>query len=246
MKIIFLDIDGVLNSRKYLQSFRYKKRRTRLKFPDCDLDLVAIQHLNKICRETGAYIVISSSWREFDDCIPALQRNGLNAPVVGKTPVLERATATRGEEIDAWTGWENHKISKYLILDDDSDMLQPQKKNLLQTTIQHGLDEEITNKAVNHFKETESMDNQTTIDLNHVDSLFEKARKNAREFMESHFPEGTRFDLGNQRYRVITHETNQHRKLGLDVKNVKNQARRPIDVGKQRDRIKNIERPEKE
>lgn len=151
MKILFLDIDGVLNSGEYVRSLRYKRRR-EMGFPDCDLDPIAIQHLNGITRETGAKIVISSTWREFDDCIPVLRRNGLKATIIGKTPVLLRAGATRGEEIDAWSGWEDYKLDNYLILDDDSDMLEKQKDDFIQTSRTEGLNEEVMNKAINHFK----------------------------------------------------------------------------------------------
>jgi hypothetical protein len=89
------------------------------------------------------------------------------------------------------------------------------------------------------------MDNQTIIDLNHVKSLYKKADRNAREFMNCHFPEGTRFDLGNHRYRVIAHETNEHRKFGLDIKNMKNHSTRPIDLAKEIEDIENVKRPEK-
>lgn len=243
MKILFLDIDGVLNSGEYIQSLRYKKR-SELGFPDCDLDPVAIQHLNRLCRVTGAKIVISSTWREFDDCIPALKRNGLKAPIVGKTPNLQRInrSCSRGEEIDSWEGWKLHKLDNYLILDDDSDMLPKQKDNFIQTNPRQGLTEEITNIAI---KKLGQMEQSVKEDLIHVQSLFLKAERNAQEFMKVHFPEGTRFDLGNHRYKVIAHETNEHRKFGLDIKNVKNHSTRPIDLEKEIDNIENIERLEK-
>ena len=48
MKIIFLDIDGVICTPK--TDFRY-------------LDIRCVNHLNNIVEDTGAKIVISSSWR---------------------------------------------------------------------------------------------------------------------------------------------------------------------------------------
>lgn len=242
MKVIFLDIDGVLNSGEYIQSLRYKKRRD-LRFPDCDLDPVAIQHLNRICRKTGAKIVISSTWREFDDCIPVLQRNGLKAPIIGRTPTLPRDEKGRGDEIDSWISWNRYRVDNYLILDDDSDMLPEQKHNFIQTSQRKGLTEELTNKAIK--KLNISMDSQLVKDLAYSKGLIETARENAEELLKCYFPEGTKFDLGNQRYRVIAHESNEHRWFGLDIKNVKNHSTRPIDLAKEISDIDNIERPEK-
>jgi hypothetical protein len=150
MNIIFLDIDGVLNSGEYVHSPRYKKRR-QLGFPDCDLDLMAIHHLNKICKETEAHIVVSSTWREMDECVPALKRNGVKAPIIGKTPTLHRAEATRGEEIQSYI--QGYEIENYLIIDDDSDMLPRQKENFLHIDRKQGLTEQDVTKAINHFKD---------------------------------------------------------------------------------------------
>ena len=72
MKIIFLDIDGVLNSEKsFIEShndkliFRkicdYKNLEDVLKLQLFDLDFYKIELLKKIVRETNAKIVITSS-----------------------------------------------------------------------------------------------------------------------------------------------------------------------------------------
>lgn len=243
MKILFLDIDGVLNSGEYIQSVRYKRRKD-LGFPDCDLDPVAIQHVNRICRKTGAKIVISSTWREFDDCIPALRRNGLKAPIVGKTPTLKKVECKRGEEIQTWMYHNKFNIwnDQYIILDDDEDILVWQRYNFIQTDSRKGLTEKLTNKAI---KKLGQMEQSVKEDFIHVKNLIKEANDNIREFLECHFPEGTRFDLGNHRYKVIAHETNEHRKFGLDIKNVKNFSSRPIDLEKEIDNIENIKRPEK-
>lgn len=48
MKVIFLDFDGVITSKN-----------------GYSLDLEKMEMAKKICDETGAYIVVSSSWRRF-------------------------------------------------------------------------------------------------------------------------------------------------------------------------------------
>lgn len=60
MKIIFLDIDGVLNSESYFGTVGY------LSSSDIyykQIDLCAVQLLKKIIDKTKAGIVLSSCWR---------------------------------------------------------------------------------------------------------------------------------------------------------------------------------------
>ena len=56
MKVIFLDIDGVLNSEEYYESF-----------PDGEfippIDPVCVERLKRIVDRTGAKLILSSSWR---------------------------------------------------------------------------------------------------------------------------------------------------------------------------------------
>src|SRR4029077_8535713 len=86
MKVIFLDIDGVLN--------RCDTQRPPLTHqeplpipiaPEC------MGRLNQLVAETGAKIVISSSWRlyvRWQDLGPALARHGPVGDVIGETPDL--------------------------------------------------------------------------------------------------------------------------------------------------------------
>ena len=55
INIIFLDVDGVLNSRAYLNNH---------KDPEDEIDMRAVERLAKIYRQCNCKIVLSSSWRE--------------------------------------------------------------------------------------------------------------------------------------------------------------------------------------
>ena len=59
MKIIFLDIDGVLNSRVYDRKRNWNEQT--------DIDETRLPLVKKIVDGTGAKIVLSSTWREHWD-----------------------------------------------------------------------------------------------------------------------------------------------------------------------------------
>ena len=78
-------------------------------------------------QKTGAKIVVTSTWRLRDDYKEALYRSGLNKniEILGKTKHLG---TKRGKEIQNWLD-ENKdlNIEKFIILDDDCDMLHLSK-----------------------------------------------------------------------------------------------------------------------
>lgn len=174
MKIIFLDIDGVLNvigqgHDDYGQLFHQH-------FMD---------NLKKIIDETNAKIVVSSSWRrlglkkmqdmwkdrqlagEVIDVTPSLYLNkgGGVQFYNGKlqrhpTEKIHGYAIPRGCEIEYWLKSEKDKydIESYVILDDDTDMLFNQKDRFVQCSenlahedcidIGYGLTKKCTDKAI--------------------------------------------------------------------------------------------------
>lgn len=162
MKIIFLDIDGVLNCWSCLSAYIEENH---------DNDCIAtehVAHLNAIVKRTGAKVVISSTWRilmHMEDIKEHLDWAGFQGEVIGKTPRLGR---DRGHEIQAWLdfhsdkptrfqrlvravkrffGWDDDTIESFVILDDDSDMVHL-KPYLVKTSMENGLLEEHVEKAV--------------------------------------------------------------------------------------------------
>lgn len=131
MKIIFLDIDGVLNNHK---SYGTGKA-----------DMWCVAALNDITDRTGAAIVVSSTWRMGGllSCRDKLAEWGVTAPVIDRTPIRETLHGDltladpRGFEIAEW--WCQHaEIESFVILDDDSDMAHL-KDRLVQTDRTVGL-----------------------------------------------------------------------------------------------------------
>lgn len=171
MKILFLDVDGVLNSERLLQTLEKKheascgartvpKRETtcscfRL---DRQIDSAAIARLNRLVTATGALLVVSSSWRTIFD-LPTLQRilreHGLVHDLVDATPdgdkdagilVPEGERMQRGHEIDCWLR-AHPDVERFVILDDSGDMAM-HKHRLVQTNTEDGLQDAHVEAAI--------------------------------------------------------------------------------------------------
>lgn len=137
MKIIFLDVDGVLNC------------RTDFKKSSLCLDKVKVKRLHKIVKTTKASIVLSSTWRKFYDHCDYLVEHGVK--FMDKTPTNIRETwsgnyVRRGEEINKWL--KSHHVDKYVIIDDNSDMLEYQLPFFVQTSFETGLLDEHVKAAI--------------------------------------------------------------------------------------------------
>lgn len=135
MKIIFLDIDGVLNSDSW-----YRRRFLHPDF-ECegryhhtdDFDPDAVACLNQL---TGASIVLSSSWRlDYENTKSDLEYNGVKLPIIGSTPYIPGSI--KGYEIQQWL--DNNHVDKYVIFDDDMCVLENQKNNFVHTSYNTGL-----------------------------------------------------------------------------------------------------------
>ena len=151
-KIIFLDIDGVLNSDVFFVEKRGKGDASML-----DKDAVVL--LNQL---RGAKIVVSSSWGEnggktTEDLIKA----GLELPIIGYTKKVhyQFEWACRGNEIEEWLkrtyggmgtmygSCYDDDDYDYVILDDDRDMLLGQIDHFIYVNRQTGLTQDDIDKA---------------------------------------------------------------------------------------------------
>ena len=148
MKVIFLDIDGVLNTEKYIMDLLHKNLSTQ-DSDWCDFfDPKCIAKLKEIIDQTGAKIVISSTWRflGLDILRKKFEERGVSGEIIDKTP-LSRSMRERGYEIQAWL--DNHEeVESYVILDDDVDMLPSQLKNLVVTSWKDGISNENVKQAI--------------------------------------------------------------------------------------------------
>ena len=151
LKLIFLDFDGVLNNQLWYVATRGKRvdESTGKRIVD-DIDPKSIEYLNVLVNETGAKVVVSSTWRlsrVVKELQEILDRNGFQGEVIGKTEDLRVAGSNyvlRGNEIYHWLNKHTpeslgYDAINYIILDDDSDMLLWQKDHFFQTDPYCGL-----------------------------------------------------------------------------------------------------------
>lgn len=131
MKVIFLDIDGVVNSLRSCAAYG----GTPLVLDELDMfDHVALCMVRNLCSYGDIQIVLSSTWRKFNKVEDLAQ--GLDLPIVAATPFIQGAI--RGIEIKAWLD-ANPEVSCYAILDDDVDMLPEQLGKFVQVDRNNGL-----------------------------------------------------------------------------------------------------------
>lgn len=149
MKVIFLDIDGVINSEAFAIWIQ--------DHPEfCEngghfwIDPQKIDMIVNLCEETGAKLVISSSWRGWslkatlEDFSTYRDLSRLNPYIVGVTPrfyMNSRMYMSRGDEIQYYLSTDQ-SITQYCIVDDDNDMLDSQKDNFVRTDFKTGLTED--------------------------------------------------------------------------------------------------------
>lgn len=147
IKVIFLDIDGVLNSYATLPESEKGKM--------ISLHKPLVDRLLHIVKRTGAKIVVSSSWRKSEWRLKEIRDAGIE--YIGVTPCRPRPAGAsmewceRGKEIWVWINRHRKKnVVRYCILDDDSDML-PYQKHFKTSMFEGGLTEEIAERVIEYL-----------------------------------------------------------------------------------------------
>lgn len=134
MKVIFLDVDGVLNSVKDRFSFTI----------ETDYHFIL---LKKIVDATNAEIVLSSSWRIGDSETVRKRLKDFGMDFIDVTPQLPYPSK-RGDEIRSWLKCHTEIVESFVILDDESDMCEFVETNLVKTDMKVGLQKSDVNKAI--------------------------------------------------------------------------------------------------
>lgn len=157
MKIVFLDVDGVQN---------YAKTEARAPSGTLGIASAPVKQLRNIIKATGAFIVLTSTWKDewdFDEekcsadgkyLVRKLDREGLH--ILDKTQDL---IMNRGQGIQEWI--QRHKgVDKWIVLDDDTFPdyeLRGIMPHLIQTSFgDKGLTETLAQKAIAMLNEGDS------------------------------------------------------------------------------------------
>jgi len=134
-KVIFLDCDGVLNRIGLTNDDRYF-------VPEC------FSEFQRIVWETGAKVVISSSWREYKAWYDMLVDffGAIGIDVIGN---IGLANKTREECIKEYLGNSRDEIENYVVID-DWDLREHFKGHCVCTTGygRIGLDKEFADEAI--------------------------------------------------------------------------------------------------
>jgi hypothetical protein len=153
-KVIFLDIDGVLNTKWWYTQMDRNTPKDKYGYA---FDPRSVANLQKIVDVTGADIVISSSWKSFglSELEEMWQDRGLPGKLIGITPnsvsdeMLLNADLDhielfhiRGMEIKEWLDKHGKKVSHYVIIDDMDNFLPDQQPYFVQTNPEVGITEE--------------------------------------------------------------------------------------------------------
>ncbi len=159
-KVIFLDIDGVLNTQDWHS--RMTKDTPKDEF-GWVFDPVAVANLAHIIDKTGAVIVISSSWkflgmtklkemwkiRNLPGTLLDITPNTVSDEILLNANLDEvELGVCRGNEIKEWLSRHKGEVSNYVIIDDFDDLLPEQESHVVLTDTLIGITEWDAEKAI--------------------------------------------------------------------------------------------------
>lgn len=137
MKVIFLDVDGVLNMHNSGGVFTLNKKRIKL--------------LSDIVKETQAKIVVTSTWRYIFHARQKLAQH-LSYKSLSIYDWTDRDGPTRADEIKRWV--DKHSPESYVILDDENLFFLEQIQRVVYTDGNVGLTKKHVEKAIRVLNES--------------------------------------------------------------------------------------------
>jgi hypothetical protein len=138
MKVIFLDIDGVLNC---------EKTPNPRKFPYI-VDKKLLARLKSLLVRTGAKVVLTSTWRL--DPVGLIAAKYWGIPFIDVSPDMPKSP--RCSEVLTWLS-QHPKTTRYVVIDDEDDELdelplfQPSSKTGLTGQIVRGVEKYLNGKT---------------------------------------------------------------------------------------------------
>jgi len=161
MKAIFLDIDGVLNSRRTPNP----RKLPYVVQPDL------LARLKRVLEQTGAEVVLSSTWRYDPAGLFSAKRWGI--PFVDVIPDLP--DQPRRDEILAWLD-AHTEVDRFAVIDDEDDELD--ELPLFQPSPATGLTDDVADRVAAYLN--------GAIDTDMRRGRLERLLQNVRGLMEGH------------------------------------------------------------
>jgi hypothetical protein len=141
VKVIFLDVDGVLNC---------KKTANPRKLPYV-VDRRLLARFKRLLDRSGAKVVLSSTWRYDPAGLFSAKHWGI--PFIGITPDMPKRP--RRDEIRAWLK-KHPKVTRFAVIDDEDDELD--ELPLFQPSAATGLTDKIVSGVVKYLDGTTDED----------------------------------------------------------------------------------------
>ena len=161
MKAIFLDIDGVLNSRRTPNP----RKLPYVVQPDL------LARLRRVLEQTGAQVVLTSTWRYDPAGLFSAKRWGI--PFVDVIPDLP--DRPRRDEILAWLD-AHAEVDRFAVIDDEDDELD--ELPLFQPSPATGLTDDVADRVAAYLK------GATDTDMRR--GRLERLLQNVRGLVEGH------------------------------------------------------------
>lgn len=146
-KVLFLDIDGVLNTERFLSEVHRKHKRIGRMDYWAMLEPARVTRLNAILDATGASVVLSSSWRQvrgLPDINEDFIQRGFTHQLFDKTPRC--FGVDRHWEIRRWLNERHIQPDAFVVLDDDLGAEGPFKHRFIH--VPDGLEDKHVEQAI--------------------------------------------------------------------------------------------------
>ena len=168
-KIIFLDIDGVLNTEHYQGLLQYQGKSWQDEY-GAFFDPNAVKQLKRIIDATNADIVVESSWKYHGlDAMKELwEVRNLPGRIIDITPstisdeyllsndlenIYPSMLHCKGVEIASWLSKYETQDFRYVIIDDEYVILDSQLPYFILINPYEGITEEQANQAISILNE---------------------------------------------------------------------------------------------
>jgi len=140
LNVVFLDIDGVLCTRKAAGWTRRGKPFVKgllIRRPVRAFDRGAIERLNTLCSENSAHVVVTSMWRIDRDVPSILKQVGFSGAFHNDWHT-DIEGPTRADEVNRWL--LAHQTSSFIVIDDKLQGVEPLVQHLVLVDNYHGFE----------------------------------------------------------------------------------------------------------